>query len=510
MSFNLFEVSWEVANKIGGIYTVVSSKARELTSDLGDRYVCVGPWLHGQESHQRPFEEEPGHEAFVAACREQGISVRVGRWDVPGRPLTLLVGFSKLFEDKDSILSGLWERHEVDSLMGGWDYVEPVAFGQAAAIAIQEWIEHEADPGRSIAQFHEWMTGSGLLYTKDHMPHVATIFTTHATMLGRALSSTGLPPTEALGGRTPEQLAEEIGVRAKHSMEGAAARAADVFTTVSAITAGEAELLHRRQALPLLPNGLDVELLAKLSSSAADGSARERLLDLASCMSGEDLREAKTLCISGRYEMHNKGIDVLLDGLATINERPGDPLVAFVLVPSAVSGPRRKVRECLLGGDPDCVGISSHELIDRAGDPVQRKAEELGLTNKPGSRVKLIQVPIYLDGNDTLLPLQYEAALRACDLSVFPSFYEPWGYTPAESIGVGVPTITTDCAGFGVWAMEDGIRAEDGVTVLRRVGKDDATFTTELVSAIEAELARPGGVSGMRQACLATAEKVAW
>ena len=510
MSFNLFEVSWEVANKVGGIHTVVSSKARELVERFGDRYVVIGPWLHGQTVQTRPFDEEPGHADFVNACAERGVSVRVGRWNVPGRPLCVLVGFSKLFEIKDGILAGLWERHGVDSLVGGWDYLEPAMFGHAAGIVVELWLEHEALPGRAVAQFHEWMTGSGALYLIDKVPHVATIFTTHATMLGRALSATGLPPEQALGGRSPLDLASEIGVRAKHSMEGACARKSDVFTTVSAITAAEAELLHGRHALPLLPNGLDLELLDELSRAAADGSARTLLENIASCMCGEDLRGAMLMCISGRYEMHNKGIDVLLEALARIATRPGESIVCFVLVPAGVSGPRRKVKECLLGQHRGSIGVSTHELIDRENDPVQRAVERLGFVDKPGSRVKIVQVPIYLDGTDTVVPLQYEAALRAMDLSAFPSFYEPWGYTPAESIGVGVPTITTDMAGFGAWALDNGLTRENGVTVLARAGKSDERHVVELAEEIERFQRERRSRPALRDACLASARKVAW
>ncbi|MEZ5978305.1 MAG: DUF3417 domain-containing protein [Planctomycetota bacterium] len=510
MTFNLFEVSWEVANKVGGIHTVVSSKARELVERFGDRYVVIGPWLHGQQVQTRPFDEEPGFEGFVAACQRRGISVRVGRWNVPGRPRTLLVGFSKLFESKDAILAGLWERHGVDSLVGGWDYIEPAMFGHAAGMVIEAWLEHEAEPGRAVAQFHEWMTGSGALYLKDNVPHVATIFTTHATMLGRALSATGLPPDEALGNRTPEEVAAEIGVRAKHSMEGACARGCDVFTTVSAITAAEAELLHRRQPRPLMPNGLDLGLLEELSSAAADGSARQLLTDVAACMCGEDLSKAMLVATSGRYEMHNKGIDVLLDALALVDREPGDPVVCFVLVPAGVSGPRRKVKECLIGQRSGRIGISTHELIDRENDPVQRQCERLGLLNDAGSRVKIVQVPVYLDGTDTIVPLQYEAALRAMDLSAFPSFYEPWGYTPAESIGVGVPTVTTDMAGFGAWADENGLGPARGVTVLRRSGVGDAKHVQELAQEIQRFQKDRLGDQSLRAACLESAAKVSW
>ena len=513
MSFCLFETSWEVANKIGGIHTVVSSKARELVGRLGDDYVAIGPWLHGRDEWAPAFEEEPGFESFRAACADKGIPVRVGRWNVPGRPRTLLIGFSKLFEQKDGILSGLWERHRVDSLFGGWDYTEPAMFGHAAGMAIETWLEHFGGHKKVVAQFHEWMTAAGLMYLHDHVPCVGTIFTTHATLLGRALSALGKPPHEALGGRTPQEAARDLQVLAQHSMEGAAARTADVFTTVSAVTAAEAELLHGRLARPVLPNGLDLGLLETLADRGRRDEVRGRLQAVARSFLGEDVLDARLLAIGGRYEVHNKGIDVLLDALARLDRTEGPRVVLFVLVPAAHSGPRREVRERLLSGanpplDPQ--GISTHKLIDRAGDPVQQLCARLGLHNHHGSRVKVIQVPIYLDGGDALFGMQYEAALAACDLSVFPSFYEPWGYTPAESIGVGVPTITTDFAGFGVWARENGIGPDQGVTVLSRVGKSDAQHVDELAAAIEGFLRGDRDRAGLEQACLATAQRLAW
>lgn len=514
MSFTLFEVSWEVCNKVGGIYTVVSSKARKLCEHLGDDYVTLGPWLL-ERTHTLPFEEEAGFEAFVEACRARGVAVKVGRWSVPGRPRTILVGFSQFFSQKDAILSGLWERHGVDSLFGSWDYVEPAMFGHASAIAIETWWRLYVEPkgGKAVAQFHEWMTASGLLYLVGNLPEIGTVFTTHATMLGRSLSSTGLPPAAALGQRTPEQAAESIGVRSKHSMEGVAARQADVFTTVSQITADEAELLHRRAADPLLPNGLDLELLQDLSGGVPRAEVRKRLLQLASLVSGEDVSDAKLLAISGRYEFHNKGIDILMEALAKLGERDGPRVVLYVLVPAGNSGPSRDLRD-RRDNPPKLpvppIGFSTHQLFDPHSDPVQCHAHALGLDNRHGSRVKIVQVPIYLDGHDGLFDLQYEAVLRAMDFSCFPSFYEPWGYTPAESLGVGVPTITTDCAGFGLWARTQGLESKDGIDVLDRLGVTVDEARDELVRVIERHLCYPREHGGMAKACLAAAEKASW
>ena len=215
MNSSLFEVSWEVANKVGGIHTVVSTKARTLVERYGDQYIAIGPWLLSNERQEEAFEPESGFEDFAESCRALGVPIRVGRWKIPGRPRTILVEFSSLFAQKDPILAGLWDRHQVDSITGGWDYVEPVLFGWAAGLVIELWWQEFIAPvrGTAVAQFHEWMTGSGLLLLESRVPSIGTVFTTHATMLGRALSATRRPGV--LLARCHSQLLE-AGLRPRH------------------------------------------------------------------------------------------------------------------------------------------------------------------------------------------------------------------------------------------------------------------------------------------------------
>ncbi len=513
MQHMLFEVSWEVCNKVGGIHTVLSTKAKTMVGRFGDDYICLGPWLLNAES-ELPFEESPGFEDFAESCREMGVPVRVGRWLIPGRPRTLLIEFSKLYPLKDGILAGLWERHAVNSITGGWDYVEPVLFGHACGMVIEKWLREMSSqrPLPPIAHFHEWMTCSGMLYLKDHAPEVGSVFTTHATMLGRAVSATGLPPEEGLLGRDPEYVAESMGVTAKHSLEGVAARSADVFTTVSNVTADEASVFHRRMAAPILPNGIDLEVIDEIAGPLGRDEARLRLEQLASRFVGEDVSGAAMISISGRYEFHNKGIDLFLDALQRMERLPGRRVVAFVMVPAGNSGVKKALVERLAGAIPaeGALGISTHNLFDEAHDPVHRRAGELGLTNPRGSRVKLIQIPIYLSPRDDLLQQPYEALLRAMDLSCFPSFYEPWGYTPEESLAVGVPTVTTDRAGFGVWCLENGVGSEQGVQVLRRVGVGFDAAGAALLEMLEAQLASTRPAHELAAVCRSTAQRTAW
>ena len=516
-SFQLFEISWEVCNKVGGIHTVLSSKALTAVERFGDDYVTIGPQLLGGTGAQPPFDEEPGHEEFIASCRAIGVPVRIGRWRIPGRPRCILVGFSGLYEQKNGILAGLWERHRVDSIAGDWDYVEPVLFSIAAAMVIERWWEEHLAPfhRRAVVQAHEWMTGAALLYLQERIPSIGTVFTTHATMLGRALASLGISPDptaadKGLGGKSVDELARVHGVQAKHSLEGVCARKADVFTTVSSITAGEAELLHTRKVEPLLPNGIDLAVVDELA--AGDRKAtRAELAKVAKAMLGEDVSDAAFFALAGRYEFHNKGIELLLDALAHMQHDKGRRVVAFLLVPAGNSGVRGELMERLAGAPATGpVGLCTHNLFDEERDPVHAHCKRLGLDNKVGSRIKVVQIPIYLRPDDAFLKREYEAVLAAMDLGAYPSFYEPWGYTPQEALAVGVPTVTTDLAGFGRWAVTAGLGPADGITVLKRERVPYSQVTTALVDAIEGFLDARVDLEQRRQRCRAAAGRTAW
>jgi phosphorylase/glycogen(starch) synthase len=521
-SYQLFEISWEVCNKVGGIHTVLSSKAVTAVEKFGDDYITIGPQLLAGTGHQPPFDEEPGYEDFAESCRQLGVPVRVGRWRIPGRPRCILVGFSGLFERKNGILSGLWERHKVDSIAGDWDYVEPVLFSIAAGMVIERWWEEFLAPfhRRAVVQAHEWMTGAALLYLEERIPSIGTVFTTHATMLGRALASLGITPDpnaadKGLGGKTPEDLARAHGVEAKHSIEGVCARKADVFTTVSAITAAEAELLHRRKVEPLLPNGIDLTVVDELA--AGDRSAMRKDLErLAQAMLGEDVADAAFVALAGRYEFHNKGIELLLDAMAQMQGHSGSGsrgrrLVAFLLVPAGNSGMRAELIDRLAGAKADGpIGLCTHNLFDEEHDPVHVHCKRLGIDNRIGSRMKVVQVPIYLRPDDGLWGREYEAVLAAMDIGAYPSYYEPWGYTPQEALAVGIPTVTTDLAGFGRWAVGAGLGPADGITVLKREKVPYKDVTAALVEALEGLLDARSGGEQLRERCRAAAGRTAW
>ncbi len=493
-TLTLFEVSWEVGHKVGGIHTVVSTKARNVGERLDGRHVLVGPWLDDHRDGCPDLEPTPEHAEFVQRCADAGLPVCVGRWNVPGRPLTILVRPNALVDEQDDLLARTWEEHRVDSLLGAWEYVEPFLFGFAAGRVVELWWTHVAEEhGRAVVQCHEWMTGTSLLHIHDQCPAMGTVFTTHATVLGRSVAGRGRDPERVLDGTTIEDLAAEFGVRARHSLEAVTARTADVHTAVSAITSAESELFHGRAADVVLPNGLDAQVMEARRGGVDRATAAAALRGLAAERVRDDVSDALLLGCSGRYEVHNKGYDVLLDAAAAMNAIDGPRVVLFLCVPTGHSG---------LCDDASPDGVSLHQIED-PNDAIATQCAALGLDNAPGSRVKIVHWAEYVAAGDDVLGISHEAVLGGMDLTCFPSYYEAWGYTPQESLALGVPTVTTDCAGFALWARERGLGPQQGVHILDRHGNDDdGRIAADLAALLERLVREP---SQLREADCETA-----
>ncbi len=515
----VFEVSWEVCNKVGGIYAVVSSKALQAAECFGDGYYMLGPDIGRHDG----FEETEEHEWDVLrrVMEERRLACRFGRWNIPGRPRTILVDFRNRYT-QSRLLYDLWNRYGVDSLSGGWDYVEPVMFatacGEVIAAAYQALVEPVDGP--AVALFHEWMCGAGLLALRHLAPNVGTVFTTHATVLGRSLAGRGLDVSVPAGRINPIREAAAHNITAKCSMEAAAAREADRFTTVSGITAEEAAAFLGRRPDVITPNGLDLRVIPDYSRER-DVPEKRRAAVLAAC--GRLLRRdppssTQLLLISGRYEFHNKGIDIFLEALAGLNRDlrgTGRHVTALLAVMGGHSG----LNPDAAGGDPirrPADGgwwISPHYVDNAAHDPILNACRRLELDNRPDNPVQVIFVPALLNGGDGFLNLPYEDVLAACDLGVFPSWYEPWGYTPQESAAFAVPTVTTDLSGFGDWVCttHPGDGGRDGVTVVRRRGRTDEETAVALQAVLAAHIDRtPAERVAYRTAVRALAETCSW
>lgn len=540
----VFEVSWEICNKVGGIYTVIKSKVPRMMSYYKKIYM-VGPYVPKTAAVE--FQQQPAPDnlkEIFEELKKEGIECYYGQWLIKGKPETILIDFSKFMKHKDGIKSYLWEKFQIDSLGAGGDFDEPVIWSWAVG-KLLESIRKTWDCKAIVGQFHEWLSGGALLYLKDKGINLATVFTTHATMLGRSLAGSDRPLYEILEKIDADKEAKNLGVQAKHGMEKASALQADIFTTVSKITALEAKHILGREPDHLLPNGLDFDKLPDLEEIPTKhafykAKIKEFLIPYFFPYYSFDLDNSLFYFISGRYEFKNKGLDVFIDSLGKLNERlkrerSEMTIISFIFVPGDYKAMKLEVVESksLFEDIQDSVDdymsvlrknviysvanrklpsetsifdedflfemkkgilsfkkegvppLATHELASNSNDLVLKSLKLAGLNNRKEDRVKVIFYPIYLSSSDGLMDLNYYQAVWGCHFGIFPSYYEPWGYTPLESAAYGVPSITTDLAGFGLYAEEHLKNKHSGadnlgIFVLKRRGRKYEEIVNDL------------------------------
>ena len=481
----IFESSWEVCNKVGGIYTVLSTRAKTLQEVFQDKIIFIGPdfWKESESPYfkedQRLFSE------WQSVAKEQGLKVRVGRWTVPGEPIAILVDFNPFFEHKNEIYGWLWEHYQVDSLHAYGDYDEASMFSYAAALVVESFYKWSVESGKwnentkTIYHANEWMCGLGALYVNNKLPQIGTVFTTHATSIGRSIAGNMKPLYDYLFAYNGDQMAGELNMQSKHSIEKQTAHYVDCFTTVSDITAKECVELLDKPVDVVLPNGFDDSFVPSAAQFSRKRSlARKKMLGIASALLGEDLGDDTLLVsTSGRYEFRNKGIDVFVEAMNRLlrDKDLKKKVVAFIEVPGWVGEPRKDLQERLKSGKkydtPLDVPQVTHWLHNMSHDNVLGMLKYYDMHNRKDEKVKVIFLPCYLDGNDGIVNMPYYDVVLGNDLCIYPSYYEPWGYTPLEAVAFKVPCITTDLAGFGLWANSvfgHNGEIEDGVKVIHR------------------------------------------
>ena len=486
----IFESSWEVCNKVGGIYTVLSTRAKTLQEAHPDQVIFIGPGLWKREDGNYTKEESPYFREDSALfaewqweAKQNGLTVRVGRWTVPGEPIAILVDFMPFFVKKNEIYGWLWEHYGVDSLHAYGDYDEASMFSYAAALVVESFYNSQLSTRNSqlkvVYHANEWMCGLGALYINNKLPQVGTIFTTHATSIGRSIAGNMKPLYDYLFAYNGDQMAGELNMQSKHSIEKQTAHHVDCFTTVSDITAKECVELLDKPVDVVLPNGFDNSFVPKAAQfTKKRKAARKRLLDVANALLGEQLDD-DTLIIStsGRYEFRNKGIDVFVEAMNRLLREKDlkKKVVAFIEVPGWVGEPRKDLQERLnsnkIYNTPLEVPQVTHWLHNMSHDNVLGMLKYYDMHNRKDEQVKVIFLPCYLDGKDGILNMTYYDIVLGNDLCIYPSYYEPWGYTPLEAIAFKVPCITTDLAGFGLWANSvfgHPGEIEDGVKVIHR------------------------------------------
>lgn len=471
----LFEVSWEVCNKVGGIHTVIATKALNLSEEYGKRHILIGPDVWMDTERNPEFDEDDVlFGSWKRKAAEDGLRVRIGRWNVPSNPVVILVDFTNFIEKKDAVFAKFWETFKLDSISGQWDYVESALFGYASGRVIESFVKYNLQPHQKVvAQFHEWMTGAGILYLRQLNLSVGTVFTTHATVVGRALACNNVPLYDALSTYDGDEKARQFGVTAKHSLEKTAAGNADIFTTVSEITAAECLQFLKRAVDIITPNGFENSITPKDNEyNTYRDAARAKLLDVAGAMHGVEYpKDTVIIGISGRYEYKNKGIDVFIDAIGRIKNsgHKGRKILACLMIPAGNNGPDKDLL-AKLNEDPAMAGYSTdttHYLAEPEYDAIHNALKSYGFDPKTQD-LSVIYIPSYLNGNDGVFNTAYYDLLVGLDLTLFPSYYEPWGYTPLESLAFRVPTLTTTLAGFGLWVMAHYEQAHPGITILER------------------------------------------
>jgi len=517
----IFETSWEVCNKVGGIYTVLSTRAKTLQDKFEDKIIFIGPDYHNNPD----FSENATllKEWRKYAIESEQLKIRIGRWNVPGKPIAILVDFSSYLPQKNDIYLRMWEKFGVKSMNGYGDYDESCMFAYAVGVVIESFYKFSGLENKNvIAHFNEWTVGMGALYLQDRVPNIATVFTTHATSIGRSIAGNNKALYAYFKGYNGDQMAEELNMEAKHSVEKQTAWHVDAFTTVSDITACECAQLLDKNPDVITPNGFENNFVPQgRSYTLKRNASRKKLLEVAEKLTGHKIQEdALLIATSGRYEYKNKGIDVFIEALNRVrnnSDSPGKQIVAFILVPAWTKGPRKDLQDRLQKDEKSFVPLTNpyitHELYDPQNDKICDYLQHLNFTNKQDDQVKIIFVPSYLNGDDGIFNLPYYDILPGLDMTVFPSYYEPWGYTPLESIAFGVPTITTNLAGFGLWAVKEGISQNllQGVSVLIRNDENYFEIAENIKnSIIEFSNLTLDEVISARQMASVLSEKASW
>ena len=413
----IFESSWEVCNKVGGIYTVLSTRAKTLQERFKDHLIFIGPDCWKEDECPYFTEDKKLFKDWKKQLPED-LSLKIGRWNIPGNPIAILVDFSTFYKDKDKIYTEIWENFGVDSLHAYGDYDEASMFSYAAARVVESFYHYYIKENQKVIyQGNEWMTCMGLLYLRLHLPQIATIFTTHATSIGRSIAGNNKPLYQYLEAYNSNQMADELNMQSKHSIERQTAHNVDCFTTVSDITALECKELLDRDVDVVLPNGFEDDFVPKGSSfTSKRKKARETLLRVANALTGKNFsNDALLVSTSGRYEFRNKGIDVFVEAINKLrfDSNLKKEVIAFIEVPAWVHSARKDLAERLIFGN---------------------------------------------------------------DLCVYPSYYEPWGYTPLEAVAFKVPCITTNLAGFGLWV--EGLKGfkNDIISGVKVINRTDYNY----------------------------------
>ncbi len=534
----LVEASWEIANKVGGIHTVLKEKSFYIKNEFGEDYLVIGPFLP-EKSFQEFNRLDPPSDFkdIINESEKAGVGVYYGEWLVESRPKGFLIDFKNFSSNPNLLKYELWEKYRIDSRRTGFDYDQPVAWSKATALFLKNF-DQAFSGSKKIIHLHEWLAGGIILF--DGLTSFKKVFTTHATVLGRSLAANQINFWEHLDLINPETEAYRLGVEAKHSIEKFSAQKADYFSCVSAVLAVEAEKFLGRKVDAILPNGLNFSRFPTVEEityahRSNKNNFQDFLLYFFAPFYKVELKNSLIYFISGRPEIKNKGIDVFIQALGQLKQKlqaqsSAVQIFVFLFVPNEAKtidpvlernlNIYRELGEKIENFSHEIKSRLVHFLIHkekispetlftpdefleiqglfqkiqkenriplstyvlRPDDEIVRLLIESGLTNQADDLVKVVYYPTYLSRVDGLLNLSYFEAISGCHLGVFPSFYEPWGYTPLETSASGVVTITTDLTGFADYLERNAEfdLKKPGIFVVKRKTRRDKEVVDDL------------------------------
>lgn len=519
----IFEVSWEVCNRVGGIYAVLSTRARTLQQLFNDKIVFVGPdiWKENESPYFR--ECETPLSAWAKEVNESSqLNVRVGRWTIPGEPLVVLVDFTPIMVQKNQLFADMWNWYGVDSLRANGDYDESCVFALASALVIEScYVRLGLEQQHVVAHFNEWTVGMGALHIKHNTPAIATLFTTHATSIGRSIACNNKELYKYFDGYFGDVMASELNMEAKHSVEKHAAHEVDCFTTVSEITADECRQMLEKSPAVVTPNAFEMDFVPKGAKFEKRRTEARTLLlkSIGNLIGYTPATDALLVGIGGRYEYKNKGLDVFVDAVNRLRsvETLKREVIALIMVPAWSNIHRNDLRDRMRSRKKHTTPLPNpfvtHSLYNESTDNVLGQIRARGFENKAEDNVKIVFIPVYLTGADGIYNKSYYDLLIGLDMTVFPSYYEPWGYTPMESVAFRVPTVTTDKAGFGIWCRSQikTKNMDEGVCVVHRDDDNYDGIVEEIAQQIANYAKRtPAKTDAIRTKAQALAAEASW
>lgn len=530
----LTEIAWEACNQVGGIYTVLRSKAPTMVNKFGGNYCLVGPYIDANVSTE--FEEiKDGDDPFCKAVkkmRDAGFDAYYGKWLVTGRPNIVLLNPNCVLDKLGEIKYSLWENHHIDA--PDEDLInQVVCFGFLTKIFLEFLAGKRPKGFQIIAHFHEWMAATPIPDIRKAEIPISITFTTHATILGRYLAMNDPEFYNHLPFFDWLQESKNFNIEAQVRIERAAAHGSHVFTTVSEVTAIECQYLLNREPDVVTPNGINIDrfhVLHEFQNLHEKYKDKIHQFVMAHFFSSYtfDLDNTLYFFTSGRFEFRNKGFGLTLEALARLNhmmqkEHIDKTVVMFFitrqpyhsinpevlqsravmeelrqtcqsiekqvgarLFKDAASIPDNKLpelkdyvddywrlrfRRTLQSWKSDRLPpVVTHNLVNDTDDPILMFLRSANLVNKASDRVKVVYHPDFIVPTNPLWGIEYDQFTRGCNLGVFPSYYEPWGYTPLESIARGVPAVTSNLSGFGDFVVQNINNPEEkGIVVIDKI-----------------------------------------